>query len=541
MKLRPYQTHAIDAVMRELEDNQSTLVVMPTGTGKTVLFAHIIERWKNGRAMVLAHREELIYQAASKIQSITGEEPDIEMADRRADSSIWKTSRVVVSSIQTQISGTPARMTRFAPGEFGLVIIDEAHHATAESYRKVIAHYSQNPRTKIVGVTATPDRADEQALGRVFDSVAFVYEITDAINDGYLVPIQQRSVTISGLDYSGARTTAGDLNQADVAKAQSSERVLHEVAHPIVELAGNRKTIVFATPGDSKEGDFKISERLTEIINRHKPESARRVSMDTPKDLRRQMLLDYSEGRFQFLVNVGVLTEGFDEPGIEVVAITRPTKSRALFAQMIGRGTRPLPGIVDGIEHSDVRRHLIGQSKKPFVEVLDFEGNSGRHKLVHTADVLGGNYEDEVVQRATKRAKEDGGDVMQHLADAAAALEEERRRAEQRRRSLVAVATYETELIDPFNVFDIATPHARGWDVGHGVTEKQRAMLESNGVPVAEGMTRRQASAIIEEIMARRRSGRVGFRQARKLKARGFSTDVSVGQAMNLLRGVSSS
>jgi superfamily II DNA or RNA helicase len=429
-------------------------------------------------------------------------------------------------------------MQRFNPHDFGLVIIDEAHHATADSYRRVIEHYKGS---KILGVTATPDRADEAALGQIFDSVAFCYELSDAITDGWLVPIHQTSVAIASLDYSQVRVTAGDLNQADIARVQSGERIIHEMAAPIVELAKGRRTIVFATPGSVKGQDFKIAERMTEILNRYTPESARRVSMDTPKDERRQILRDYKDGRFQFLVNVGVLTEGFDEPGIECVAITRPTTSRALFAQMIGRGTRPLPGTVDGLmlDSPEHRRDAIARSKKSKVEIIDFVGNAGRHKLVHATDVLGGNYDPRAVERANERVLEEGGDVGEALQEAEAAIKAEdhakKLLEEERRRAITAKVKYAVESLDPFDVLDIAPPVQRGWDVGHPLSPRQREILEGNGIAVTDTMTRRQAAAIIDEIFNRRESGRVGFKQAKQLKALGYEGNMTTGEAMNIL------
>lgn len=533
MQLRAYQTSAVAAVLEAFEESSSALIVQPTGTGKTVVFAHLIDGWSDGRIMVLAHRDELIRQAVDKITLITGEKPDIEMADERADTDMFRRSKVVVSSIQTLIAGKPPRMQRFNPRDFGLVVVDEAHHAVAESYSRVLAWFSQS---KVLGVTATPDRGDERALGLVFKSAAFVYEITDAIKDGWLVPIQQHSVVVHDLDYSQARETAGDLNQADVAKVQQSEAVLQQMVSPIVDLSAGRKTIVFATPGDSKAtgvaDGFKIAERMTEIFNRHRPQSARRVHQDTPKEERRAMLRDFRDGRFQTLVNVGVLTEGFDEPGIEVVAITRPTKSRALFAQMIGRGTRPLPGLVDPLTLADARRAAIACSPKPHLTVLDFEGNAGKHKLIHAADVLGGNYEDAVVARATAAAKKAGGDVMEHLERARVEIEQERRKP------VVGKATYSTEEISPFDVLDIAQPVSRGWDLTTGPTERQAAMLRAHGVTVHEQMTRRQASAIIGKIRERQDKGLVNFKYAKMLRERGLDADMSVGEAMNaLMRG----
>jgi len=178
VQLRPYQEAAVEGVYEAWQTSRATLIVQPTGTGKTIVCAHVIDRLPEGRVMVLAHREELIFQAADKIQRVTGRAPDIEMAEMRADHGpLWDRARVVVSSIQTQCAGASGapRMKRFDPADFGLVIVDEAHHATAPTYRRVVDHYRQNPDCRVLGVTATPDRHDEEALGQVFESVAYDY------------------------------------------------------------------------------------------------------------------------------------------------------------------------------------------------------------------------------------------------------------------------------------------------------------------------------------------------------------------------------
>jgi hypothetical protein len=145
--------------------------VLPTGCGKTVVFAHIIKQFgSRGRALVVAHREELIDQAAAKIQAVTGEVPDIEMADRHADVHMFRRAGVVVASVQTLLSDK--RLHKFRPEDFTLIVTDEAHHATASSYRRIYDYFAQNPKCQHVGVTATPDRADEEALGQIYDSVA---------------------------------------------------------------------------------------------------------------------------------------------------------------------------------------------------------------------------------------------------------------------------------------------------------------------------------------------------------------------------------
>lgn len=514
MKLRPYQQTVVDRVIEELQGSKSTLVVLPTGGGKTVCFAHLVGHYMNkGRVMVIAHREELIRQAAAKIEQITQYRPAIEMADERSDEHGFNKPKIVVASVQTLVTG---RVTRFNPDEFSLVITDEAHHCIAESYRKVYEHILNGP-AKHLGVTATPDRSDEQALGRVFQTVAFDYELPQIIEDGWLVPIKQKLVMVEGLDYSTVKTTAGDLNQADVAKAQANEQILHEMIAPIIELAGTKKTIVFATPGSKKtedgEDDFHIAQRMTEIINRHKPNAARRVSQDTPKIERRQMLREFADGQFQFLVNVGVLTEGFDDPTIELVAITRPTKSRSLYAQMIGRGTRPLPGVVDAWDKATERRAAIKGSPKSHIEILDFVGNSGRHKLVTTADILGGKYSDEVVERAKKKAEE--SDEAVDMAEVLEEVKEEVRveRDARRRRDIIAKAKFRVQDVDPFDVFDLEPQREREWDKGKAPTHAQLDALKRAGIPLVSVRSRTQASALLAEEFRRRDQGLVGFRQ----------------------------
>jgi superfamily II DNA or RNA helicase len=268
MKLRPYQLQASQAIMASWQQYDTALAVMPTGTGKTVLFSDVIRRVFPRKALVLAHRAELIHQAKDKIQRVTGYRVEVEMAALRADlhAGLFASPQVIVSSIQTQAAGGDGggRMAKFDPMMFGVLIIDESHHATAKSYRRVIDYYRQNPRLKVLGVTATPDRADEEALGQVFEHVAFDYEILDAIRDGWLVPIDQQTVEIEGLDFSNIRTTAGDLNGADLAAVMEAEKPLHGIADATMHIAGDRRTLVFAA-------SVHQAEMLSDIFNRHKP------------------------------------------------------------------------------------------------------------------------------------------------------------------------------------------------------------------------------------------------------------------------------
>ncbi len=525
MKLRDYQEAAAGGIFRAWEDNTSALAVLPTGLGKTVLFAEVIRRMhENGvRAMVLAHREELITQAADKIHRVTGLEAQIEMGEYHVSPMFGEMPPVVVSTVQTHCAGGDGggRMSKFDPQDFGLVVIDEAHHATARTYRRCIDWYRQNPNCKVLGVTATPDRADEAALGAVFESVAYEYGVLDAINNGWLVPIEQQMVTVGSLDFSNIRTTAGDLNQGDLAEVMEDERNLQGVAVPTVEICGDRRAIVFAATVEQ-------AERLAEILNRYKPDRAAWLCGKTDKDERRRMLADFKAGHLQFVVNVGVLTEGFDDAGVEVVVMARPTKSRALYAQMAGRGTRPaeeVAGKLGDIPTAQERCAMIRSSSKPSCLIVDFTGKAGRHKLCCTADILGGNIDDDVVAEVTRRVRENGKpvDMTEELAKVKAEVEERKKREAASRAGLQARAQFLVTKIDPFNEWDITPVQERGWDRHRHFTPKQaQVLLERIGVN-PEKIPYGQGKQLLDEYFRRVQGGYASLKQASLLKKRGFS------------------
>jgi superfamily II DNA or RNA helicase len=521
MLLRDYQLAASDSVFEAWKENVSTLVVMPTGLGKTILFADIVRRVFPLRCMVIAHREELIWQACDKIKRVTGIRAEVEMADYRVQSGLWESPRVVVSTVQTHTAGGDGsgRMTKFDPAEFGALIIDEAHHACSDSYRRVINWYRNNPELKVLGVTATPDRSDEEAMGQVFDSVAYDYEILDAVHNGWLVPILQQFVAVEGLDFSGMRTTAGDLNGADLAAVMEAEQMLHHMAGPTIDIIGKRRALVFCS-------SVAHADRMAEILNRHRPGMAGWVCGKTPKEDRRQLLRAFSAGDIQVICNCGVLTEGFDDPGVEVIVMGRPTKSRSLYAQMAGRSTRPLPGIVDGLADAPERRAAIEASAKKNCLIVDFVGNSGRHKLCSSGDILGGNVSEEVVESAVRRVKESGKPVAMDEA-----IEEEIKLAKQakdreaaRRAALTAKANWSMRLVNPFDVWDINPGSERGWHKGKYLTEKQTGLLLKQGIN--PDMPYHQAKALLDECFRRWDKGLCSFKQSKLLQRFGYSPDM---------------
>lgn len=532
MRLRDYQEQAVTAIFEEWKEHDSTLIVAATGTGKTQIFSEVIRQVQPRRALVLAHREELIWQAVKRIESL-GLETSIEMAELVAGASFWNETPVVVSTIQTQISGR-GRMNRFDPQNFGLVIIDEAHHATSPSYRRVIEYYRKNSGLKILGVTATPDRADEEALGQVFQSVAFDYEILDAIQGGWLVPVEQQLVTIEGLDFSQIRTTAGDLNGADLAEVMEAEKNLHGVVSATLDIIGNRRTLVFAVT-------VKQAEKYSEIFNRHKPGIADWVCGKTPKDQRHETFRKFGNGDTQILVNVGVATEGYDNPGVEVVVMARPTKSRCLYSQMVGRSTRPLPGIVDQYETAQERREAIARSAKPSCLVIDFVGNAGRHKLMTTADILGGKVSDLAVQRVLFKAKSKGQafDMAKELEAEERRIRseiEERKKLEAARRAhVIGHAQFSAREINPFDVFQLEPVRAKGWDKGRTLSEKQSALLRRQGIDPSR-IPYPQAKQLLGELFRRWGSHLCTLKQANLLRKHGYEThDLTMDEASKLI------
>jgi superfamily II DNA or RNA helicase len=520
--LRHYQNQAVDGIEAAWQQYDSTLLVMATGTGKTEVFAEIIRRASSKRAMVLAHRNELIWQAVRRIEGL-GLDCSVEMADLQADTNYWNQTPVVVSTIQTQVAGNNGngRMGFFKPEDFGIVIVDEAHHATSSTWRRTLAYYRQNPNLKILGVTATPDRADEEALGQVFQSVAFDYEILDAIKDGYLVPIDQQMVFIENLDFSAMRTTAGDLNSADLAAVMEAEKNLHGIVSSSVDIIKERSAVVFAV-------SVKQAEMMAEIFNRHRQGMAGWVCGKTPKEERRALLKGFDDGDTQVVVNVGVLTEGWDSPGCEVIIQARPTKSRCLYSQMVGRATRPLPGLVDGIATPELRREAIANSPKPSMLVVDFVGNAGKHKLMTTADILGGKVSDEAVERATKIAKEGKAVRMadaleQAERDIKAEIEAHKRREAARKAKIIGRASFSSKYIDPFAAFQLEPVRARGWDTGKSLSEKQRSMLLRHGVNPEE-MPVAQARQVLNEMFRRFNNNLATIKQCKLLNKHGYET-----------------
>lgn len=397
------------------------------------------------------------------------------------------------------------------------------HNCTALSYRKILDYFKLNPDIKILGVTATPDRTDEEALGQVCDSVAFNYTLTQAIGDGWLVPISCQMVSIAGLDFSEVRTTAGDLNGADLAAIMEAETVCQGVCSATLQIIGKRQTIVF-TPS------VKHAEMACAIFNRHQDGIAEWVSGKTEKEARRKIMDNVVTGKTQILCNVGVATEGFDAPSVEVIVMARPTKSRALYAQMAGRATRPQAGLVDQFDTASERKNAISNSKKPGALLIDFVGNSGRHKLISGLDLLGGRFTEEE-RRVAKEIAADGDlhDIEEALDEARDAIiakaqaerEMQKQLEEARKRKLVAKAKWTSASIDPFDAFDIR-PASNSVEQKNPLTSKQKDILRKQGID-PDSMTTYQAKQLLNEQFRRWQNDLCSLKQSVLLSKHGYN------------------
>lgn len=501
MSLRPYQDQALRAVREAYrQGHRSALVVMPTGTGKTVLFAEI-SRLAKGPVLVLAHRQELVEQAREKISNWCDDVVAVEMADQRGFTKPDGTRpKIAVASIQTL-----SQRLRQAPKDaFKIVVVDEAHHATSDSYRKVLDHFD----AWLLGVTATPDRSDRAPLGDVFSTVAFAYDVRQAIADGWLCPIRSFLVQTQA-DFSHVRKVAGELATRDVEDVLTRELHLAEIVTPILRERGDRPAIVFAA-------SVAHAHALCRVFNEQtgEPEFAAALDGTSPYDVRAPVLDRFKRGEVKVLVNCSLFTEGFDVPQIALVAIARPVLSRSFYAQMVGRGTR------------------LSEGKQDLL-VLDFVPVNCRHSLAHAVDIFT-SVDEEVREQArtiAKAASEEGE---------ALALERVLELAQQAQEAHQATVSYQLRERDPFQAVgidvDFYVRRSRG---GARATDKQRSYLEKAGLPKdrAEQLSSRQAEAIQERLRERKAVGLCSPKLAQKVCALGVDpAEMHRDEAEQLLR-----
>ena len=489
MELRPYQETARQKVQEEWEEGKKrTLLVLPTGTGKTIVFSKIIEdRVKKGeRVLVIAHRGELLEQASDKLYKSTGLKTATEKAGQTSLGSFY---RVVVGSVQTL--QREKRLNQFPPEYFDTIVIDEAHHAISDGYQRVLQHFED---ANVLGVTATPDRGDMRNLGSYFESLAYEYSLPEAIKSGYLSPIKALTIPLK-LDLSNVKQQAGDFSTKDLGTAL--DPYLEQIAEEMKKQCFNRKTVVFLPL-------VKTSQKFRDILNKHGFKAA---EVNGESADREQVLKDYEEGKYNVLCNSMLLTEGWDCPSVDCVIVLRPTKVRALYSQMVGRGTRLAPG----------KKELL---------LLDFLWHTERHELCHPANLIA--TDEKVAKKMTENIEELGAPIDLEVAEQQAkedvALEREESLAKQlaemkkRKRKLVDPLQFEmsiqaTELTDYVPSF--------GWQMSPP-TDKQVKALEKWGIFPDEIENAGKAEMLINRLVKRRDAGLSTPKQIRFLENRGF-------------------
>ncbi len=490
MELRPYQEEAKQAVFRQWEAGTlHTLLVLPTGCGKTIVFAKVIEECvrQGDRVLILAHRGELLEQAADKLHKATGLRCATEKADQTCLGSWY---RVVVGSVQSFMR--QSRLKRFSEDYFDTVIIDEAHHCLSDGYQRVLEHF---PNARVLGVTATPDRGDMRNLGEYFESLAYEYTLPKAIREGYLSPIKALTIPLK-LDLSGVGIQAGDFKAGEISTAL--DPYLHQIAEEMGRYCRDRKTVVFLPL-------IKTSQKFRDILNEAGFQAAE-VSGESGD--RAEVLADFEAGRYNVLCNSMLLTEGWDCPSVDCIVVLRPTKVRSLYCQMVGRGTRLAPG----------KDHLL---------LLDFLWHTERHELCHPASLI--CESDEVAKKMTENLEEAAGcPVDLEEAEKTAAADVVAQREEALAKKLSEMKRRKRALVDPLQ-FEMSIQAedlsgyvpAFGWEMAPP-SDKQKTTLEKLGILPDEIDSAGKASKLLERLEKRKQEGLSTPKQIRRLEMYGF-------------------
>jgi superfamily II DNA or RNA helicase len=490
MALRPYQQEARDAVWHEWETGHArTLLVMVTGGGKTIVFARIIADCvtKGERVLILAHRGELLEQAADKLEKSTGLKCSVEKADQTCLDSWY---RVVVGSIQSLQQ--PKRLEKFDPDYFDTIIVDEAHHCLSDGYQRVLEHFSG---AQVLGVTATPDRGDMRNLGQFFDSLAYEYTLPRAIREGYLCKIRALTIPLK-IDMTGVRTQSGDYVLGEVGTAL--DPYLDQIAGEMARICKDRKTVVFLPL-------IKTSQKMCRLLNEAGFQAAE-VNGES-KD-RAQILKDFDDGKYNVLCNSMLLTEGWDCPSVDCIVVLRPTKVRSLYVQMIGRGTRLHPG----------KDHLL---------LLDFLWMTSKHDLCRPACLI--CEDQEVAAKMTENLEDITGDSIDlEEAEKQAESDVVAQREEALARKLEEMRKRKRKLVDPLQfemsieAMDLVNYVPCFGDELKPVTEQQKERLEHLGIFPDGIESAGKANRILDRLDERRWSGLTTPKQIRFLEGKGF-------------------
>ena len=489
MELRPYQAEAKSAVFSQWEQgNCRTLLVLPTGTGKTIVFAKIAEECvrQGQRVLILAHRGELLEQAADKILSACGLGCAVEKAEESCLNSWY---RITVGSVQTLMR--EKRLAQFPKDYFNTIIIDEAHHSISDSYQKILGHFGA---ANVLGVTATPDRGDMKNLGQVFDSLAYEYTLPQAIREGYLSPVKALTIPLK-LDLSGVSTQAGDFKAADIDTAL--DPYLEQIAQEMQKYCADRKTVVFLPL-------IKTSQKFRDILCRI---GFRAAEVNGNSEDRAELLADFDSGKYNVLCNSMLLTEGWDCPSVDCVIVLRPTKVRSLYCQMVGRGTR------------------LSEGKKDLL-LLDFLWHTERHELCRPAHLI--CESPEVAEKMTENIAAAGCPVDIEEAEQKAGEDVVAQREQALAKLLSEMKKRKKKLVDPLQ-FEMSIQAedlsgyvpAFGWEMSPP-TEKQTAALEKFGIFPDEIECAGKAKLLLDRLDKRRSTGLTTPKQIRFLESRGF-------------------
>lgn len=514
--LRKYQLESLNGnaefpgIINTLMDSGKGLLVLPTGTGKTVVFASITREYVNQkkRVLILAHRGELLNQAIDKLRQFTKFRLS-QIAIEKAEQSIAglkKVPPIVVASVQSLHKKRRVSLPRDL---FDLIIVDECHRGVAATYRHIYEHFNT---AHILGVTATPERRDKKDIRKIFGEPSYVYELRTAINEKYLVPINLAIVDVQGIDLSSIKLVAGDLNEGELEKVMMQEENLHNVAVPIVELSEERKTLVFCT-------GIEHSKAMAEMINRYKPNSARYIDGTFNESQRNVVYSAYKRNEFQYLCNCALLLEGYDEPEIACVAMARPTTSKTVYAQGVGRGTR-----IVGKTYEE----SIANGKSDLL-LLDFVGNSGKHSLVSGVNLLADDDSDEAIERAISKIKSGGtANILSTLAEVTEEIAEEKRA-----KIIAGEVKYRVRKHSPFAPLGI-DPASNGDAPAY---DSQKAFIERYGLPVESinDIDKTQADEIINAIVQRTRQNLCTYKQAKLLSRYGIDTNISKQTASKII------
>lgn len=490
MELRPYQQEAKDAVFEQWDNGtRKTLLVLPTGCGKTIVFAKVTEDCvrKGDRVLILAHRGELLDQAADKLKKTTGLNSAVEKAET---SCLGSWFRVVVGSVQTLMR--EKRLKQFPEDYFNTIIIDEAHHCISDSYQKVLQHF---PDAHVLGVTATPDRGDMKNLGQYFESLAYEYTLPKAIKEGYLTPIKALTIPLT-IDMSSVSVQAGDFKASDIGTAL--DPYLEGIAQEMGKYCADKKTVVFLPL-------VKTSQKFRDILNHHGFQAAE-VNGDSQD--RAEILADFEAGKYNVLCNSMLLTEGWDCPSVDCIVVLRPTKVRSLYCQMVGRGTRLSPE----------KDHLL---------LLDFLWHTERHELCHPASLICDN--EEVAQKMTENLEKAAGCLVDiDEAEKTASEDVVAQREEALAKQLAKMKRRKKKLVDPLQ-FEMSIQAedlsgyvpAFGWECAPP-SDKQKQTLEKLGILPDEIDNAGKAAKLLDRLGKRRDEGLTTPKQIRFLEGRGF-------------------